>query len=942
MECGRHPNIELYTLTEIESIEGEEGNFTVKLKKHPRYIDIDKCIACGECAKRCPRKKIPNEFNMGLDNRAAAYILYGQTVPLKYVIDAKNCIYFQKGKCRACEKYCPAGAVNFDDKEEIIEVNVGSVIVSSGFKPFDPSIYDFLGYKEIPDVVTSLEYERLLSASGPYMGHLVRPSDKTEPKKIGWLQCVGSRNINRSDTPYCSGVCCMYAIKQALVTADHVKGELDESIFYMDMRTYGKEFEQYYNMAKEKGIKFIRSRIHSLLPGPEGKGVVARYFTEDGEMKEETFDMFVLSVGLEPSADIDRVAKVLGIELDEFRFVKTSSFDPVATNRPGIYVSGAIAGPKDIPYSVMEASAAACAATRKLFEVRGKDVEEVKKPEIIDVSGDPVRIGVFVCSCGINIAGVVDVKEVVEYAKSLPGVVYVENNLFSCSQDTQNKIAEVIKKNNINRVVVAACTPKTHEPLFQETLEAAGINKYLFCMANIRNQDSWVHSDDPKAATEKAKELVRMAVAKVANHKPLEEIKLEINPKVLVVGGGIAGMNAALELANQKFDVFLVEKENELGGNAKFLRATAKGEDVSAYLKGLIDRVKSNPNIKVYTGAKIEQVEGFVGNFKTTISQNGSKETLEHGAVIIATGAKEFKPKEYHYGEDPRIMTLLDMDQALKDGKLDPKNINTAVFIQCVGSREPDRPYCSKVCCTHSIKNALYLKEQNPECTVVVLYRDIRTYGDREILYQKAREKGVLFIRYSLEEKPKVDVKDSHIEIKVKDHILKEEVTIYADLLTLASGVVPNEDNSELSQLFKLPLTSENWFQEAHAKLRPVDFVTDGVFMAGMCHYPKPIEEAIAQAEAAVARAITVLSQKEMYLSGLVSTIDKSKCVGCGVCWTVCPYSAISQGEDGKAEVNPALCKGCGLCMASCRSGAANLNGFTLEAIMAQINALAA
>ncbi len=941
MECGRHPNIELFTLTEIEEILGEEGDFTVKLKKHPRYVDVDKCIACGECAKRCPKKKIPNEFNMGLDNRSAAYILYGQTVPLKYVIDAQNCIYFQKGKCRACEKYCPADAIKFDDKEEVVEVKVGSVILSSGFKPFDPSVYDFLGYKELPDVVTSLEYERLLSASGPNMGHLIRPSDGKEPKKIGWLQCVGSRNINRSDTPYCSGVCCMYAIKQALVTADHVKGELDESIFYMDIRTYGKEFEQYYNQAKEKGINFVQARIHSLLPGPDGKGVRVRYFNEEGKVVEEDFDMFVLSVGLEPSADIQKVASILDIDIDKFKFVKTSSFDPVSTNRAGIYVSGAIVGPKDIPQSVMEASAAACAATRKVFKARGTEVEEEKKPELVDVSGDPVRIGVFVCSCGINIAGVVDVKEVVEYAKSLPGVIYAENNLFSCSQDTQDKIAEVIKKNNINRVVVAACTPKTHEPLFQETLEAAGINKYLFCMANIRNHDSWVHSDEPEAATEKAKELVRMAVAKVANQKPLEEIKLNINPKVLVVGGGIAGMNAALELANQDFEVFLVEKEKELGGNARSLRATAKGENVQEYLTNLIEKLKSHSNIKVYTDAKIKQVDGFVGNFKTNIVCNGEEQTIEHGAVIIATGAKEFKPTEYFYGKDPRVMTLLDMDRAIIDGKLDPNNINTAVFIQCVGSREPERPYCSKVCCTHSIKNALYLKEKNPNCQVIILYRDIRTYGDRELLYQEARRKGILFIRYNLEEKPNVDVKDSHIEIKVKDHILKEDLIIQADLLALASGVVPNEDNAELSQLYKLPLTSDNWFQEAHAKLRPVDFVTDGVFMAGMCHYPKPIEESIAQAEASVARAITVLSKKEMYLSGLVSVIDKDKCVGCGVCWSVCPYSAISQGEDGKAEVNPALCKGCGLCMASCRSGAAGLAGFTLDAIMAQINAMA-
>jgi heterodisulfide reductase subunit A len=860
-------------------------------------------------------------------------------VPLKYVIDADNCIYFEKGKCRACEKYCPADAVNFEDTEETLELNVGSVILSSGFQAHDPSAADYLNYNELPDVITSLEYERLLSASGPCMGHLQRPSDQAEPRKIGWLQCVGSRNINRSDNPYCSSVCCMYAIKQALVTADHIEGEVDESIFYIDIRTHGKEFEQYYNTAREKGVRFVQSRIHSILPGPGGKGARVRYFDMDGGIREEDFDMFVLSVGMEAPKGIRELAEQAGIELSTDRFAKTSDFSPVAASRPGIYVSGALAGPKDIPQSVMEASAAACAASRTLHPARNTLVQEKTKPDQADVRGEQVRIGVFVCSCGINIANVVDVQEVVDYVKSLPGVVYAENNLFSCSQDTQDKMVETIRENNLNRVVVAACTPKTHEPLFQETLESAGLNKYLFTMANIRNQDSWVHQDDPAEATRKAEELVKMAVAKVFQLNPLEEINLGVNPAAMVIGGGLAGMNSALELAEQGFDTHLVEREDQLGGNARFLRSTGKGEDIQSYLREISSRVQSHPRINVHLQSEVSAVEGFVGNFRTTLSGNGGQEVIEHGAAVVATGAQETSPDEYAYGEHPGVMTHLEMDRALQDGSLDPANVSSAVFIQCVGSREPQRPYCSRVCCTHSVKSALHFKEQNPNANVFILYRDLRTYGEREELYQKAREKGVIFVQFGLDSKPDVQVASDGLQVTVHDPILDRDLVIGADLVSLAAAIAPH-DNNPLAQMFKVPLSNDRWFQEAHAKLRPVDFVNDGIFLAGLAHYPKPVEESIAQAQAATARAITVLSRSELNLPGLVATIDQSRCVSCGVCIAVCPYSAIDWNDQGKAEINPALCKGCGLCMASCRSSAPNLGGFTQESVMAQIQAL--
>jgi heterodisulfide reductase subunit A len=937
VECGRHPNIQILTQTEVRSIDGQDGDFRVKLKQQARYISLEKCIACGACAEKCP-KKVDDEFNRGLNKRKAAYVKYPQAVPLKYSIDKDHCIYFQKGKCKACEKICPAGAVEFAQEDAKLELKVGAVIVAAGFRPYDPSPFAQYSYSRFANVVTALEFERILSASGPWMGHLVRPGDEKEPKKIAWLQCVGSRDINNCDHPYCSSVCCMYAIKEAVIAKEHSHGGLDATIFFMDMRTFGKDFERTYEGAKERGVRFVRSRVHSISELPD-KSLRLEYATEEGEARTEDFDLVVLSQGLEVDPDTARLCQNLGVELASTQFVKSGSFSPVATSREGVYVCGALAGPKDIPLSVMEASAAACAAGGSLTAARGSLVSLPQATPQREVRGETPRVGVFVCSCGINIAGVVDVKAVMDYAATLPGVAYVENNLFTCSQDTQDKMAQVIKDQGLNRIVVAACSPRTHEPLFQETLKAAGLNKYLFDLANIRNQDSWVHANEPEKATDKAKDLVRMAVAKASLLEPLSEAKLSILPKAMVIGGGISGLNAALELTKQGFETHLVERDAQLGGNARLLRITAQGEDVQAYLAQLIAKAQAEPLLKLHLDTAIKEVSGFVGNFKTTLAGPSGEELIEHGAAVIATGAAERRPTEYLYGQDPRVMTHLELDAALLSGELTAQKVGGAVFIQCVGSREPERPYCSKVCCTHTVESAIHLKEHNPDCQVTVLYRDMRTFGERELLYKKAREMGVLFVRYLLDHKPQVSLQDGRLLVTTLDPILGRQIELEADLLCLASAIVSHKDES-LAQMFKVPLDQDGWFLEAHVKLRPVDFATDGVFMAGLAHYPKPIEEAIAQALAAVSRAVTVLSKAEMWLSGTVAVIDPKKCVGCGVCWEICPYQAISPDEHGLAVANAALCKGCGTCVASCRSGAPNLKGFSNQDVMAQITAM--
>jgi heterodisulfide reductase subunit A len=691
----------------VQGISGAEGNFEVKLTQNPRYVDMDKCIACNACAEKCP-KKVSNAYDGGLSKRKAVYVQYAQAVPLKYTIDADTCIYFLKGKCKACEKFCPTGAINFEDQGKEMSLNVGAVVLASGSEAFDPRTYDTFGYSKSANIVTSLEFERILSASGPYGGHLLRPSDKKEPQKIAWLQCVGSRDTHHGARGYCSAVCCTYAIKEAILAKEHSTNGLDAAIFYIDIRTFGKDFERYYNKAKDDlGVRFVKSRITHVEPMGENSKHIIRYVDAAGHTRDEEFDIVVLSVGLGARDQAVSLAKKLDIDLNHYQFAKAGDFNPVQSSQPGIYVCGAFQEPKDIPTSVIDASAAAGKVGTRLADARWTLTKTKELPAEIDVKGEPPRIGVFVCCCGTNIAGFVDVPAVVEYAKTLPNVVYAEQNLFSCSQDTQTQISATIKEHRLNRVVVTACTPKTHEPLFQETLTNGGLNKYLFEMANIRNQCSWVHKDDMDRATEKSKDLLQMAVAKVALHEPLVEPRMKVNQATLVIGGGVAGMTAAKTLAAQGYKTYLVEKNAQLGGQALKLNETWQAEPVGPFLDKLINNVKSDENIEIFLNAKVDSVDGFIGNFKTTLQTNGDSQVLEHGVTLIASGAEEFKPDDYLYGQDQRVLTGLELQKKIRDGnELD--DCRTAVFVQCVGSRIPERPYCSKVCCTQSIKTLLF------------------------------------------------------------------------------------------------------------------------------------------------------------------------------------------------------------------------------------------
>jgi len=822
------------------------------------------------------------------------------------------------------------------ESKETLEV--GAVILSPGFAEYTPPSADSYGYRVYPNVLTSIEFERMLSASGPFKGHIKRLSDGKPLKKIAWLQCIGSRDES-CDRKYCSSVCCMYATKEAVIAKEHEPG-VDTHVYYMDMRSFGKDFEKYFDRAqKEYGVVYRRCRISKVEQDRKTKQLQIRYVDEKGKLQQDTYDMVVLSVGLQPCKALGDMSKILDVNLNEYGFIETEPYDPIHTSREGIYASGTVTEPKDIPESVTQASAAAADAATMIADARGTEIVEKVYPEERDVKAELPRIGVFVCHCGINIAGVVDVKHVVEVVKNLPNVVVADDSIFTCSQDSQEKLKEKIKELRLNRVVIASCTPRTHEPLFQDTLRQAGLNPHLFEMANIRDHNSWVHKTSPKSATEKAIDAVRMAVAKASDLYPVRHLQIPVLNSALVIGGGIAGMNAALSLADQGFPVFLVEKEPELGGHLKEIYLGSHGEKPQDLLKQTIELVSKHPNITVFPSTTVESVAGYVGNFTTGLVSKKEKKTVQHGVIIVATGAVPYEPKEYQYKKNKDVLTQSEFEKDLFENKPYVKDLKEVVMIQCVGSRNDEHPYCSRMCCSEALKNALHFKEQNPDAAVYILYRDIRTYGFREdFLYQKARKNGVIFVRFDDDKEPTVSTHEGKLLVKTMEPILGREFHFHPDKLILSAGIVP-QDNTVLAQQLKVPLNEDKFYAEAHVKLRPIDFSADGIFLCGLAHSPRFIEEAITQAKATGARAATILSKKYLETKGNIARVISRKCVGCQLCIEACPYDAITFDEDHNiVVVNEILCQGCGACSVVCPSGTSQQNTFTKRQIVSMID----
>ncbi|TFG12281.1 MAG: CoB--CoM heterodisulfide reductase iron-sulfur subunit A family protein [Promethearchaeota archaeon] len=962
VEVFRNPNIELLTYSEVKKLEGKAGDFKVIVTKKPRYIDETKCKGCGDCASKCPKIEVPNLFDMNLGKRKSIYIPFPQAVPPVYLIDPELCLKITKGVCGVCEKVCKAEAIDYEQQPQDIKLHVGAVVVATGFDVKAEGLSTRWGYR-FPNVVSALEYERILCASGPFGGHVLRPSDHEEPEKIAFIQCAGSRDLHEG-VPYCSSVCCMYTAKEAIITSEHSENT-QCFVFRHDIRAYGKNFYEFTQRAQDEyGVTYFQTKISTIQEDPETNDLIIHYEDlKNGGFADFRANLVVLATPLIPSDGTIELGKILDIKLDEYNFFKEKSyFSKSESSKEGIFLCGFCQGPMDIPETVADASGVAAKVASLLNEDKFTEIKEkeIKVPEKkVEITDEP-RIGVLVCHCGINIGKYVNVPEVVEYIKQLPNVVHCEDNLYSCSSDSQERIKEIIQEMDLNRFIVASCTPRTHESLFQETCLEAGLNKYLFEMVNIRDQCSWVHMNEKEAATEKAKDLIRMAVSKVKLIRPQKEETLKVIPSAFVIGGGVSGMTAALNLADQGFKVYLVEKDKALGGNLNHLNILYPiQEDASNYLNEIVENVKNNKNIEIHLSTSIENIKGYIGNYDITIKNSKKKrKELKVGTIIVATGANEYKPEGlFQYdGKNKNVITQLELEDRLKSGDTTwLENIKRVTTILCVNARQKEGiTYCSNVCCGVSIKNIGLLKELKPDLEILILYRDFQMAKKEFEDYYRERRKNAIFLRYDLEKLPKISkISKGNVPEKYKvsvfDTNLQEEIDFETDLIILATPMIPAENLEELAKMLKVPLDRTGFFLEAHVKLRPLDFATDGIFLAGCAQWPKNIQDSISQANGAAGRASRFLSAGEIRTSGLVAEVDPVKCIGCGKCKEVCAYNAIELIDTTKefeevsiiitkSHINSALCKGCGTCAATCPINAISVKHYDFNQIGAMID----
>jgi heterodisulfide reductase subunit A len=972
IECDRHPNIELVPYAEIEGVEGKPGHYRVPITRKARYVDAELCTGCGDCVAVCP-VEVPRELGGGLETRRAIYRPYPQAFPDTYLIDREHCT-----ECMECVRICPTQAVDLNMEPQRDRLEVGAIILTLGANAFDARQKGEYGFGRYENVLTSIQFERMLSLTSPSGGIPVRPSDGRVPKRIAFIQCVGSRDT-LVERGYCSSMCCMYAIKQATLARERAP-ESEVTVFYMDIRAFGKDFDRYFERSRaEQGVIYQPSMISSVKLVPKTRNLTLAYSdeapalsrspersegsVEGGQQREEEFDLVVLSVGFGPPEGAGELASRLGIGLNEYGFCQRGELTPTETSRVGIFVGGAFGEPKDIPETVAETASAAASAARFLAASRGtllqprEFVVAGEFPPERDVSYEDPKVGVFVCQCGAEIAEVVDVADVVAYAGGLRDVTLARQIPMACTLEGLEDIRRAITDERLNRVVVAGCSHRLYEGPLHDCLRSAGLNPYLLERVNLRGECAWVHRHDPSAATAKARTLVRMAAARARLLEPARRAEGALVPSGLVIGGGLAGLMASLSLAEQGFQVYLVEKEDQLGGNLRHTRYLMGDSDPQQYLADLIAQVESNEGITVYRQAKVEDVSGLVGQYKTVLSVAGQDEpvTLGHGAIIVATGAEESRPEEYLYGEHCRVITQRELEKKLADGDKAVLSARRIAMIQCVGSRDENRPYCSRVCCPQAVKNALRIKEANPQADVFVFYRDIRTYGFMEDDYRRAREAGVVFVRYDPEDKPQVSprcasppklggteggAKGEQVRVVAYDPALGGELSIDADWLVLSAGMVPSTGNEALARLLDVPLNQDGFFLEANPKGSPLEFEADGIYLCGLAHAPKLAAESIAQANGAAIRAAVRLGKERVEGPAIVATVDEELCAGCGLCVSLCPYGARQMDEVARiARVVEVLCRGCGLCVTVCPNGASQQRAFVARQIMAMLEA---
>jgi heterodisulfide reductase subunit A len=949
IQHNQHPNIEIWTNTQIVDAEGQAGDFTVSLRQEPRYIDPLRCINCGYCAEVCT-VQLPDHYQQDLSLRKAVYKVAARAMPDTYVIDRGSYC----DDCGKCKEVCPTQAINLDEQPRLLSLEVGAIILALGFQVYDPTELEEFGYGRYPNVIHAMQYERLASRSGPTEGIVIRPSDGQRPLSIAWLQCIGSRD---QEHPFCSSICCMFATKEAILAKQRLGKDLECQIFLMDERAFNKEYSTYFAKARQDHkIQYTHCRVSGIKEDPTNHDLLLYYADPHGQLRQDRFQMVILATGLQPPDSARHLSKIFNIELNEFGFCQTDKFTPLQTTCPGVFVCGAFSSPKEIVETIIDASGSAAEVMRLLSDRLNTYTYTHQWPFLSadglpperDVMGEDPRIGFFACSCGETISETVNLIDLKNMASQWEGIAWSEVLETACMPEALLHIQEKILAENLNRVVIAACSNRTHDPLFQRTVLQVGINPYLMELVNLRDHCSKVHRWQYELANRKAVELVRLATGRVLLARPVYKKKHRFRPIALVIGGGVAGMSAALAIADSGFEVHLVERSDMLGGNLLNLYYVAEGYNPQRLLRDLVNRVRSHQRIVTHTRSEVKRQDGHVGYFQTNIETRRSDDTiekiyLEHGVTIIATGGRE--SKQHPWLGLPSVITQRQLEEMIIHQPEKIATLQDVVMIQCV-QPEGGKFYCSRVCCTNTMKNAKRVKLLNPNSQVTVLYKNIVTYGFREQYYTEARQHGVIFIRYTDQLPPQITQEDGHLVVKVFDLSLERWLNLPADMIPLSMSIAPSEGTAELAQLIHVPLSSEGFFEEAQLKLRPMDFMREGIFLAGMAHYPKFIEESISHALAAAARAISFLSQESQYLGGVVAEVDPDKCVGCLTCTRTCPFGIPKIVEEegrhgvgklgGAAFIDTAQCQGCGTCTGECPANAIQLVHYTDEQLMLQ------
>jgi heterodisulfide reductase subunit A len=903
-----HPLIELIPQAEIVKFSGKEGDFKVTLRKRARGVVEDLCTACRRCIEVCPEEVI-DEFNF-FSKRKAISLRGPMPVPPIPAIDWETCT-----RCGKCVEVCPTDAIDLKMKDEEWELQVSSVVLAPGFDEFDPEALTQYGYGRWKNVVTSIEWERIVSPIGPLAERIRRPSDGKAIKKVAFVLCVGSRE-RRWD--FCSAACCMYSVKEALL-AKELQKDLEVTVFYMDLRGFGKGYERYIEQARAQGVRFVRGRTPRIQEDPKTKNLIVSTMPKDQVVKEE-FDLCVLGIGQRPPRGSAELAKTVGAELNEWGFCKTVDPAGIETTQPGVYVCGSFSEPKDIPDTVTQATACALEALEGMREKAAKPPKKTE-PTPEPTSEEEPKIGVVLCQCKGEVSEGLDLEQLKEAVGKRPSVSAVMEVDALCVKDAAKGLLGEIRKGGINRLVVGACSPYLFRRRFLESV--GGIDPWLIEWVNLR--EGAIQAHDEEGAQEKAEAMLLMAIERLRRKEERTPSASAVKKSALVVGAGLVGLATASALAKRGVEVHLVERGAELGGMLK------GRPDKTELLEKYIKEIEKNSLVQVYRKSTVTAFRGQAGDFWAVITGEDGEQEVGVGAVVLTIGAEEYQPTEFLYGKNKRVVTQRELESGLASGDIKPQEISSAVMIQCVGSRDKEHPWCNRYCCAEALENALLLKEKNPELKIYVLFKDMMTYGFKERLYSRAREAGVVFIRYQ-------DINEIKVQGTDRLKVATPEGQLDCDLLVLSTGEVPNRDNAALARLFDLERTEDGFFKEAEVKFRPVDALREGIYICGGAHSPRTWQEVAQQAEAAAQRALVLLEQERVMASNIVSAVNERRCSGCALCVKACPYGArVFDEERLVAVVKEALCQGCGVCSSICLNGAAFMQGFSEGQVMAMI-----